>query len=160
MKISEILELEKSNTQKIYLLKEGIFWRCYELSAMLFTKYIKDFKLIKKYLKCAGKDVVYMGFPESSLENILKDAVEKNYVIEDKGDIKIVLSGFPDDNDFEGWKSEIAVTIATKGKSTSEVKTLNNSDIIERIRNYPIASKTPIETVGFVAKIQKYLQTL
>jgi hypothetical protein len=35
MKISEIIKLEKDNTSKCYLTKDGMFWRAYEKSAFL-----------------------------------------------------------------------------------------------------------------------------
>ena len=70
------------------------------------------------------------------------------------------MSEFSENEDFESWKSEIPVAIATKGKSTSEVQTENISDIIEKTRNYPVITKTSIEIVSFVAKIQQHLQHL
>lgn len=43
--IKERVEREQSNIDKIYLYREGIFYRAYERSAY-------------------GRDIVYLGFPE------------------------------------------------------------------------------------------------
>ena len=42
MKIAEIVELEKTNTETIFLLNEGLFWRAYEQSILIvhITKYL------------------------------------------------------------------------------------------------------------------------
>jgi hypothetical protein len=37
MKVFDIYKLENSNANKCYLIKDGIFWRAWEKSAMLFS---------------------------------------------------------------------------------------------------------------------------
>jgi len=160
MKISEIQNMEQQNINCCYLIKEGIFWRAYELSAMLFSVHIKNFKLIKRYVKCAGQDIVYLGFPDGALEEILNEAKGKGYNAEfaigrQNNDI-IMLSGFVPKGslrekplDFEQWKSEIPVVAMNK-------KTDNQFElIIEKIKNYPVANRTPVESLEFLSNIQK-----
>ena len=167
MKISEIQNMERQNlpdrqagTNCCYLVKEGIFWRAYERSAMLFSVQIKNFKLIKRYVKCAGQHIVYMGFPDSALKGILNEAEEKGYNVESaiggqNNDI-IVIRGFVPKGslrekplDFEQWKSEIPV-VATNKETDNQFEL-----IIEKIKNYSVANRTPLETLEFLAKIQK-----
>jgi len=149
MRIAEIQEIEKTNFGNIYLFKEGIFWRAYELSAMLFSYHIKDFKLIKRYVKCAGQHIVYMGFPDSALEGILNEVKGKGYHVEKQNNDIIALSGFKTDGNFEQWKSEIPIVTADK-KTGKQFEI-----IIKKIKNYPVANKTPVETLEFMANIQK-----
>lgn len=158
MKVSEILDFEKNNTQKIYLLKEGIFWRAYESSAMLFSKYIKEYKLIKKFIKIAQQEIVYMGFPAASLNSILETVVEKGFNIEKQSDVLIVLADFSEVFDFEKWKSEI--TIIEKEKQIDKKEADSLSCIIGKIKNYPLLNKSPLEAMGFVAEIQKEIESL
>ena len=87
MKIKDILQQEQANTNSIFLHKEGIFWRAYEKSAYLFSLYIKAYQITKKYYKNVGSEVVYLGFPDSSLNNILK-ITDKHTVERQKPNIK------------------------------------------------------------------------
>lgn len=63
MVIKEILEKEKNNSSYCYLYKEGLFWRAYEKSAMIFVNNIRKYALIKKFYKNVGNEIVYLGFP-------------------------------------------------------------------------------------------------
>jgi len=149
MRIAEIQEIEKTNFENIFLFKEGMFWRAYERSAMLFSVYIKTFKLIKRYVKCVGQHIVYMGFPDSTLDRILNEAKGKGYNVEKQNNDIIALGGFKTDGNFEQWKSEIPV-IAMNKEIDNQFEL-----IIEKIKNYPVANKTPVEALEFLAKIQK-----
>ena len=51
--------------------------------------------------------------------------------------------------DFEQWKSGIPV-VAMNKETDNRVEL-----IIEKIKNYPVANKTPLETLEFLSKIQK-----
>ena len=68
MTIQDIVNMEKENKDSIVLLKEGIFWKAYEMSAYLFHTYIKPFKLLRKYVETIKGDVVSLGFPVAGTE--------------------------------------------------------------------------------------------
>ena len=61
----EILALEKENNANIILLKEGIFWRAYNVSAYLFLKYITAYKIKKKHIKLIEKVFALPTSPNS-----------------------------------------------------------------------------------------------
>lgn len=67
MTFAEILSLEDSNQNKIYLFKEGSFFKAYEHSAFLFHRYIHEFKLSRRFIKTVNRPVISLGFPEASL---------------------------------------------------------------------------------------------
>src|ERR1039458_8806409 len=115
MRIAEIQEIEKTNFESIHLFKEGIFWRGYEKSAWRFVKKIKQYRVLKKYVKGVKQDIVYLGFPENILEEILEMAGNNGFLIE-KTDTKISITKLPEDSGFEVWKSEIEL-MAVKEKS-------------------------------------------
>ena len=58
MSIKEIVEAEKSNTSKIYLYREGLFFRAYEVSAFALCSFVHPFKVIKRQLKVLNGDEV------------------------------------------------------------------------------------------------------
>ena len=51
----------------VNLFKEGTFYRAYEWSAWLMVHYFTDMKVTHRLLK-SGEDVVFVGFPLTSLE--------------------------------------------------------------------------------------------
>jgi hypothetical protein len=158
MKIFEIIQKEKTNTNKVFLIKEGIFWRSYEVSAILFIKNIKKFSLLTKFVKKISNNIVFIGFPDSSLESILKIVVEKGYKIESRSEKMIELSGFTEITNFVELKKEFVII----KKDEKDLFTGNCSDkiknIINKIINYPVATQTPVETMNFVAEIQKEIK--
>ena len=70
MKIADIYNTEQNNNNSIYLHKEGLFLRAYEVSAYLFCKNIKKYSVIKKHYKIINKDIVYIGFPSTVFEQL------------------------------------------------------------------------------------------
>ena len=71
MKIAEILEIENANTGSINLFKEGICWKVYEKSAWRFVKNIREYRVLRKYVKTVKQDIAYLVVPESTLPEIL-----------------------------------------------------------------------------------------
>jgi len=79
MKIEEILKTE--DYQNIYLHKEGLFWRSYEYSAYVFVKNVKKYNVKKKFVKKVDNDIVFIGFPDSTLANILNLCKHNGFTI-------------------------------------------------------------------------------
>lgn len=75
LKVSDIISNE--DDQNIYLYKEGIFWRAYEYSAYAFVKNIRQYNVKKKFFKIMDKEVVYLGFPDGALEQVLDLCAKK-----------------------------------------------------------------------------------
>ncbi len=153
MKIKDVLKIEQKNTNSIFLHKEGLFWRAYERSAYLFTLYIKVYQITKKFYKNVNSEVVYLGFPNNSLNQILQTVNEKNI---QKNEKQIIIDNFQlEINKFEQWKNKISIIQNSKSSETFEKLQQQENNIINKIRNYPIASKTPIECQQFLIEIQK-----
>ena len=67
MTFAEILEIEDSNKDKIFLHMEGGFYKAYEHSAYLFHTHVRDFKLSYRFIKACNRYVISLGFPIDSL---------------------------------------------------------------------------------------------
>ena len=67
MNISE--KISHANPKEVNLYHEGIFWVAYEQSAYYFWM-LKGYTPTKRYVKVLGTDIVSVGFPGSSLEEI------------------------------------------------------------------------------------------
>lgn len=154
MNINEVITLESTNADKIYLLKEGFFWRAYERSAFRFVKHIRPYQVIKKQFKKVKMDVCFIGFPENMLEEMLKLQGKENLVIvaKTKAQVTIALSplsfgeGLGGEAEFNEWKTSCVIPAARDEKW-----------FIQKIKEYPVFTKTPLETVQFVAEMQERL---
>ena len=71
MTYREILDREETNTDKLYLYREGMFLKAYERSAFLCHTYVHPFKLSRRFIKTVNRHVVSLGFPEVTLKKWL-----------------------------------------------------------------------------------------
>jgi outer membrane protein OmpA-like peptidoglycan-associated protein len=59
-------KIQKSGNDKVFTLyKEGLFYKCYNEDALVFTEKVKNYKVSAKYIKSVGADVLSLGFPNS-----------------------------------------------------------------------------------------------
>ncbi len=171
MKIREILEIENKNTDSINLFREGLFWRCYEYSAWRFVKNIKDYRLIKRFVKIVDQDIVYLGFVDNTLPEILEKANKSTSSHIQKSDSLIIIQGFAETEGYMQWKEGIMPEPEKRVASTLRhcsvdpgSATINNKqeinmheEVILKIKQYPIINKTPVEAFNFLGELQKEL---
>jgi hypothetical protein len=154
MKVSDIFELEKVNINGCYLINEGLFWRVYEKSAFLFVKRIKQYSLIKRHYKVIDNELVYLGFPDKSLEEVLRTSNESGFTVTRKEGL-IEITGFEDINGFAEWKNELDLfSNENKALPANETTKEFASPVIDAIRKFPVAERTPIECQQFIVELQ------
>ncbi|MCD4726646.1 MAG: hypothetical protein K8R46_03220 [Pirellulales bacterium] len=144
MKIEDILKTEDNSN--IYLHNEGLFWRAYEYSAYAFAKSIKQYNTKKKFIKKVNSEIVFLGFPDSTLGNILALCKQKGFAV-NKNDKLITIEFKTKKEGFEKWKDEIKDEKINNSKK-------NDAVLIERIASFPLATKTPMEAQQFLYKLQ------
>ena len=144
MIIEEILNIEDNHN--IYLHNEGLFWRSYEYSAYAFINSIKQYNVKKKFIKKVGSEIVFIGFPDSTLVNVL-DLCKQNGFATNKNNSLIKIELSTKSEGFEKWKNEIEIADSSKEKK-------NDETLIERIASYPLATKTPMEAQQFLYNLQ------
>ncbi len=157
MGIKDILELERENAN-IILHKEGLFIRAYEYSAYLFTKHLSIFNIIKKYYKNVKQEVVYLGFPQKSFSKIESICKEQNLTIIEENN-RIIISGLASftENEFVNWKKDILLVKSEGVALSPRTHSLKENQIIEKLRNFSVVSKTPIECQQFIVELQQQL---
>jgi len=122
MKIKDILDMEKTNLSGITLLKEGMFYRAYNRSAMRMSTKIRALKVNTKLIKYVGQTVMYCGFPDSVLPGIRNLCERKNYIWNVRGETRIDIDGVvTTDEDYEGWTREILKGITVVPSSVTPV---------------------------------------
>ena len=160
MRIFDIYKLEHENPDCCFLIKDGIFWRAYEKSAMLFHRHIKSYEIKKTHFKGINTTLVFLGFPDTGLEKIKALCLEKGLEtgIEDK---QIKISGFLNSDGFDEWKinfiknQPMAAEPEQDYKMKDQTIGLDVNELIESIRFFPIASKSPMECQQFLYQLQK-----
>lgn len=147
MEISEKVQHESEFEVKFY--KEGVFWIAYEQSAYAVTK-IKPYKVTKKYVKVLAKDVVSVGFPENSLNDLTSGMALKQ-----DGDKQLIFR-LPEAINmrmFQSWRESVSERVLQKVSTSSE----DYSEIIHRLKTFSIANSTPMECMLFLSELQKMI---
>jgi hypothetical protein len=73
MIIEEILKNE-SERKGLMLVRDRLFFQAWEYSAFLFVNHLRPYRIHRRIIKKVGEEVVWLGFPRSSLESVLADA--------------------------------------------------------------------------------------
>ena len=105
--------MEKDNRSAIFLIRDGNFYRAYEHSALLFAENIADYHLMKRLYKVINAEMVYLGFPQSALPNLLK---EKGLKMDGETSQFLVLRPFSTKQDFELWKASVPCNSKEEGE--------------------------------------------
>jgi len=160
METKKIIELEQSNTGAIHLLKEGMFYRAYNRSAMRLCM-LQPFKVNAKYIKKVKQVIYYCGFPVSSLEKIKGKAIENVYSIDEIADKQLVISGLTDDMDYEIWKAKYKpveknnIIAAEQKVSYNTTTPMQAETILKKISEFPLENSTPMQTMLFVQELKQ-----
>lgn len=108
MLIDEILSMESANESGIHLVRDRKFFQAYERSAHRFVKLLRAYRVHGKFVKKVSAELVYLGFPDTVLENLRAEVEESGYawnVVEP--DRHFEISGIPDVPGFREWKDSV-----------------------------------------------------
>lgn len=176
--LKEILEREKQRSDDaqcriVHLFPEGTFYRAYEWSAWLCSRYISQFKPTRRQLKNSEDTIVFVGFPTASLPKFVPEGTAAK-VNEDKSvELTIPQSLLPDIQqqepfltDFDNWKQSVPLA-ETKKKSGSPagldefaVQPSNARELLKKLLAYPIEQKTPIDSMLFLTELRREAVTM
>ncbi len=114
--------MEYDNESSIHLIRDRKFFQAYERSAFRFVKFLREYKVHHKFVKKIGADVVYLGFPDSVLENLRAEAQDAGYewkIISD--DQHIEISGLPKLESYDAWKTGIVQSVGNASTNVSKL---------------------------------------
>lgn len=155
MTIQEKIKIEQDNVDKVYLYREGGFWKAYERSAYLFYQHVKKYLVQKRYVKTADAYVVYLGFPDSKVSELTRDFV---VTVPQEKQLVVTVDQPIDVAEFETWKAliEMKREEVKAAPSTTETDEAEKEAIL-RIRNFMLESANPIECLIFVKELKHLL---
>ena len=122
----EIIEREEGNTSFIWLYLEGTFWKAYERSAYAFHSRVKEFRVLRKESKTLGRDILYLGFPQTAFERNTASLLLKSI------DEKTVYATLPmpiDENEFLVWRDAQEVKIASQALITPYTSVIEKAPV-------------------------------
>ena len=170
----EALMVQGGERGVIHLHREGSFYRSYEWSAYLSCRYLHEFKVNKRAFNGIEQPVAYIGFPETSLNKWMPEGAELKEIEEKHLTIRLpdvmLQNDSPDvlDAAFLAWKDAIPLN-ENKGEKKKKEQQLHSDDdgkrltltgIMQRVLAYPIESKSPLESMLFLADIKRQLAEL
>lgn len=155
-----------TNKAKFTLYREGIFYKCYNEDAMVFSERVKSYKISVRYVKSVDAEVLSIGFPVSESEKgmlslneigkllggsefeeinnsivfCLKDNLKEDYIL---WSISII----------EKEKAKLKDIISSKEKP-------DFTDLVLLIKNYDLANSTPMQGMNFIHHLKTEIQTL
>jgi hypothetical protein len=143
-----------TNTARLCLYKEGIFYKLYNQHAMLFVQNIKPLKVTAKFVKVVNQHVYSVGFPGSLFDTIKELLTACGGKIEEAGDVVTVCHvTWKTENDYILWCEQ-----QQKEQQTAGIKSVGKlTDIEKQIVGFQIMRKTPMEAMDFIIELQQEL---
>ncbi len=107
MTLQEIIATESRNTDRIYLHREGVFWKVYDQSAFAFIHRVSRYRATKRFVKYLDAEVVTIGFPDASRQKVLGDRP----ILSEAPDMLLLQTTPIDPDEYANWKQ--ALPLAT-----------------------------------------------
>lgn len=158
-------------SSEVLLVREGLFWRAYEHSALALCDLVSSFKVSTHYVKCIEQWISYVGFPDhvknkwlaSRQVNAISDGMLIFSVTEDEKqsiDVK-----------YPTWKHlhVCHVEESNEERMTSKKECCNETSnvygkqrttedqVLQMVRSFAIENATPLVCMNFVANIKQML---
>lgn len=155
MTIQEKLQAEQSRPDgTILFFGEGSFYKAYQESAWLACSLLHRFKAFRRFVRRAGCEVVYVGFPKSSLEKFVSG---RRYEMKD--DTVLVYLNDDEPEFFEDYASWLAsIPITSLNNSTEKQDSLRA--LCQKVLDYPLEESTPMACVVFLAELRKQIKEI
>ncbi len=151
---------------KFTLFKEGLFYKCYNEDAMVFTQRVRVYKVNGKHVKSVGAAVFSLGFPVSEVAkgNLslagVSEKIGAKSLEESDGNIIFSLNDIVIKKDYEAWKNTIQEGIieVVKEPATLYQRPPDIAEIISMIKNYDLANSTPMQGLSFIQQLKNQLK--
>lgn len=155
MTIQEKLQAEQSRPDgTILFLGEGSFYKAYQESAWLACGLLHRFKAFRRFVRRAGCEVVYVGFPKSSLEKFVSG---RRYEMKDDTVLVYLNDDEPEfSEDYASWLASIPIT--SLNNSTEKQDSLRA--LCQKVLDYPLEESTPMACVVFLAELRKQIKEI
>lgn len=140
---------------KLYLFKEGMFYKIYNQNALWFVQHIKPYKVTVKYIKNCKQEVYSIGFPSAFLSKINF----KNFALLHKNTNTQLVSYTIEQHSISATKYIGWCASFPKQKLQTSVRgVVQTNKIIAALQNFDITVNTPIQAFEFLVQLKKMLK--
>lgn len=156
--ISEVIKFEKSTPERIIrLIKSGDFLRAYNHSAWLFSQFVTQYKVTRKFVKQINEDIYFIGFPAGKMHETLGD--RKTESTELGYDVLLHETEQPDETKYTEWLSSIVTEPASAADHNSLPLTGVEAEreVLRRLREFRMEKATMVDCVVFLAQLREML---
>ena len=159
MTIAEKVLISK-NEWVLTLFKEGLFYKCFNEDAMVFTQRVRNYKITSKYVKSIGEQVLSIGFPSNEIEKnkttleTIKNAIgASSFKIEDQfiefNLVEQIKLNFQEFLKIQNAKIEAISAVKNKKEETS------NELLLKSIKEFDLVNSTPMQCILFIQELKK-----
>ena len=165
MNIKEKIALSKQ-IDSLTLHQEGIFYKCYNEDAMVFVEHINPYKVLSKFIKIVGEEVLSIGFPASELTKgtitteLIAGAIGATKTEQLEKQLVFSIENKDLKKNYATWRTEIIEK--NKNITTDKIneQTPTNKDVlIQMIQEFDLANSTPMQGLMFVQELKQHIQT-
>ncbi len=151
------------NPKTFTLFREGIFYKCYNEDAMLFTQHVKAYRINVKYIKSTDSKVLSTGFPQKIFDQVEFEfeAITKSLdVISHKKFDNCVVFNLSKDlkQGYSLFEESVLKRIDESKKDPLVMDDFPYSNLIAWIKNYDLANHSPMEALNFVQKLKDFVR--
>lgn len=163
MNLKEKLEAEQQDEPLVFLYMEGMFWKAYEQSAMRFTKEVKAYRLQKRFVKTVNSEIVSIGFPDGSLQDVLKG---RDFMKVNEKLLSFRVETAFTAAEFDEWKSVLplecegassALAAALAGKVDARFSEAERN-VLSQLAAFRVEKASPLECMLLVSDLQALLK--
>jgi hypothetical protein len=148
------------------LYREGIFYKCYNEDAMVFSKCVKAYKISIKFVKNVGVEVMSLGFPASEVEKenlsleLISQKIGARIFKACDNNVIFILDNTEVKSNYDLWaenlKEEIAVDMLKEPESPyMSIDVLDG--IASMIKDFDLANSTPMQGLNFIQQLKSML---
>jgi hypothetical protein len=149
------------------LYREGVFWSCYNEDAMFFTKYVKAYKVMVKYIKRIHVHVLVVSFPEKVREGLISSCDELSSSLmssvaeEVPGVLEYTIGGAGTKDGYAEWCAWlIAEKQANDNKKMSVAATGQDAQqkLTDMLCSFDLANSTPMQGMKLIQQMKEILR--
>jgi hypothetical protein len=155
---------QKSADEKVFTLyKEGLFYKCYNEDAMVFTEKVKKYKVSARFIKTVGSQVLSLGFPLTvggknnlTLKTIALAVEAISFLIGEKSVVFMLKN--KEVHDYPRFKESILASVSEPlvAKNNTDCYSLA-SKIEQKIQEFDLVNRSPMQCILFVQELKKML---
>lgn len=147
-------KLAQEDGQYVRLYKQGLFWTAYDQSALLLCSQ-RPLKIQRRWYKSVGREVLSVGFPDSSLAHF-EQAWGPGDVVEARHRHWQVRAAWGVDQAGLHQYALSAAPVAPKKSAAPAAPA--SQPVLERLRSFQLAARTPMDAMQLVQELQEQLR--